>query len=119
MGLESISEPDDMDMDNYNDNEEEEAQDDRADKPFFDTRDSTRWSPTSPDASVRGGARSSDFDMEEDPTALGRLRGLRLRLGKVACRRLLMISVGRKMLLLTTSMMMTMTTIAEICLCLF
>ena len=38
----------------------------KADEPFFDTRDSTRSSSTSPDASVRGGARSSDFDTEED-----------------------------------------------------
>jgi cysteine protease ATG4 len=62
MGLGSISEPDDTEMDN----EEEETQDDGADKPFFDTRDGTRSSSTSPDASVRGGARSSDFDTEED-----------------------------------------------------
>jgi len=63
MGLESISEPDDMDMDD----EDDEAQDDGADEPFFDTRDGTRSPSTSPDASVRGGARSSDFDTEEDP----------------------------------------------------
>jgi cysteine protease ATG4 len=48
-GLESISEPDDMDMD---DNDEEEAQDDWADEPFFDTHDGTRSSSTSPGASV-------------------------------------------------------------------
>jgi hypothetical protein len=36
-------------------------------KSFFDTRDSTRSSSTSPDASGRDGAKSSDFDMEEDP----------------------------------------------------
>jgi cysteine protease ATG4 len=54
-----------MDMD---DNDEEEAQDDWADEPFFDTRDGTlSSSSTSPNASVRGGARSSDFDTEEDP----------------------------------------------------
>jgi cysteine protease ATG4 len=40
MGLESIAEPDDMDMDDND--EEEEAQDDGADKPLFDTRDGTR-----------------------------------------------------------------------------
>ena len=34
MGLESISEPDDMDMDD----DDDEAQDDGADEPFFDTR---------------------------------------------------------------------------------
>jgi cysteine protease ATG4 len=64
MGLESISEPDDMDMD---DDDDDEAQDDGVDEPFFDTRDGTRSPSTSPDASVRGGARSSDFDTEEDP----------------------------------------------------
>jgi cysteine protease ATG4 len=67
MGLESISEPDDMDMDDNDNDDDEEAQDDGADEPFFDTRDGTRSSSTSPDASVRGGARSSDFDTEEDP----------------------------------------------------
>jgi cysteine protease ATG4 len=58
MGLESISEPDDMDMD-------DDVQD-GVDGPFFDTRKDT-WSPsTSPDASIKGGAKSSDFDTEED-----------------------------------------------------
>ncbi|KIM78654.1 hypothetical protein PILCRDRAFT_11109 [Piloderma croceum F 1598] len=66
MGLESISALHDMDMDNDNE-EEEKAQDDGADEPFFDMPDVTRSSSTSPDASVRGGAMSSDFDTEEGP----------------------------------------------------
>jgi cysteine protease ATG4 len=42
MSLESISEPDGMDMDDNDDNDkEEQAQDDRADEPFFDTHDGT------------------------------------------------------------------------------
>ena len=50
------------------DDDAEDAQDAGADELFFDTRDSTRSiSSTSPDASVRCGARSSDFDTEEDP----------------------------------------------------
>ena len=61
MGLESISEPDDMDMDD--EGQEEEG----ADEPFFDTREGTRSPSTSPDASVKGGAKSSDVDTEEDP----------------------------------------------------
>jgi cysteine protease ATG4 len=64
MCLESISEPDDMDMD---DDDDDEAQDDGADEPFFDTRDGTWSSSTSPDTSVRSGARSSNFHTEEDP----------------------------------------------------
>jgi len=91
MGLGSISEPYDMDMD-----DEEETQDDGADKPFFDTRDGTRSSSTSPDTSVRGGARSSDFDTEEDAMGCdtpGQTPRTTFEVGK-ACRRLLM-SEGR------------------------
>lgn len=59
MGLESISEPDDMDMD--------EPQEDGIDEPFFDTPHDARSPSTSPDTSVKGGTKSSDFDTEEDP----------------------------------------------------
>jgi hypothetical protein len=64
VSLESVSEPDDMDMDDN----DEETQDNGADEPSFDTRDSTRSSSTSPDASVNGGVRRSD--LEEDPMCL-------------------------------------------------
>ena len=106
-GLESISEPDDMDMDD-NDDEEEEAQ----------SRSLIR-------ATVHGRYRQlllmRALEVEQGAlisirrrirwvlVALGRLRGLRLRLGKVACWRLLMISVGRKMFMLATRMMTLMT----------
>jgi len=58
MGLESMSEPDDMDLD-----EQQEG----ADEPFFDAQHDRRSSSTSPDTSVKGGAKSSEFDTEEDP----------------------------------------------------
>jgi cysteine protease ATG4 len=60
MGLESMSEPDDMDLD-------EQQEDDGADEPFFDAQHDGRSSSTSPDTSVKGGAKSSEFDTEEDP----------------------------------------------------
>jgi hypothetical protein len=85
MDLESIFELDDMDM-----NDEEEAKDDEADEPFFDTRDGTRSSSTSPDASVRGGATSSDFDTVEDsmgPDMPGQTPRTTFELGRVACGR--------------------------------
>jgi len=45
MGLESISEPDNMDIDDNN-NDKEEAQDDGADELFFNMHDGTRSSST-------------------------------------------------------------------------
>ncbi|KIM78562.1 hypothetical protein PILCRDRAFT_11030 [Piloderma croceum F 1598] len=53
------------------------GREDEADEPFFDTRDGTWSSSISPDASVRGRARSSDFDTEEGPGTPGRTQGLR------------------------------------------
>ncbi|KIK80202.1 hypothetical protein PAXRUDRAFT_159269 [Paxillus rubicundulus Ve08.2h10] len=76
MGLESISEPDDMDLD-LDDEDEDDAEIVEADgvevRParardtddqFFDTR-STSISPVG--SSVKGGAKGSEVDTEEDP----------------------------------------------------
>ena len=57
MGLESMSEPDDLDMDEPQDG---------ADEPFFDAQHDRRSSSTSPETSVKGGTKSSDFDTEDD-----------------------------------------------------
>ncbi|EGO22797.1 cysteine protease required for autophagy [Serpula lacrymans var. lacrymans S7.9] len=54
MGLESISEPDDM---------MEVDAEEGADEQYFDTRSPS----TSPDASLKGGGKSSEVDTEEDP----------------------------------------------------
>ncbi|KIM74183.1 hypothetical protein PILCRDRAFT_711129 [Piloderma croceum F 1598] len=80
----------------------------RTTKSFFDTRDSTRSSSTSPDASGRGGARSSDFDMEEDPMGPDNPEQTSRTTFEVGKGGLLMISVGRKVLILATRMMMMM-----------
>lgn len=56
MGLESMSEPDDMDLD-----EQQEG----ADEPFFDAQHDRGSSSTSPDTSVKGGAKSFEFDAED------------------------------------------------------
>lgn len=58
-GLESISEPDDLNMD-----DEDEDEDDG--EPFFNDTSRTRSPSTSPTGSVKGGAKSSEFDTEED-----------------------------------------------------
>lgn len=69
MGLESIDEPDDLEMDLEDDPSEEETNinksEDRPDNDdFFDTR-STSVSPV--ESSVKGGAKGSEADTEDDP----------------------------------------------------
>jgi cysteine protease ATG4 len=58
MGLESMSEPDDLDLDEPQDG---------ADEPFFDAQHDRHSSSTSPDTSDKGGTKSSEFDTEDDP----------------------------------------------------
>ncbi|KAJ8469645.1 hypothetical protein ONZ45_g16824 [Pleurotus djamor] len=64
MGLESISEPDDIDIDS--DGEGELGHDDNDEEQFFDTRSAT---PSTSSASAKGGKRgkSEENDTEDDP----------------------------------------------------
>ncbi|KAG6332117.1 hypothetical protein ID866_6969 [Astraeus odoratus] len=68
MGLESIDEPDDMEMDLEDEAAEADTDGDKPERPdhddFFDAR-STSVSPV--DGSVKGGAKGSEADTEEDP----------------------------------------------------